>query len=124
MSCDILQRVVGIAGDEVAVQRGLLYVNKNVARAFPEVASLAPSNGNVATKGVSMTRQENGSKASYSWGPIVIPKDHVVVLGDCRDESFDSHMWGPLPVHNVVGRACARYWPLHRLAWFRRDDAS
>jgi signal peptidase I len=48
----------------------------------------------------------------YSFGPITVPKGNLLVLGDNRNASLDSHLWGPLPQANVLGTAIWRYWPL------------
>ena len=50
----------------------------------------------------------------YRFGPETVPPGHVFVLGDARNNSYDSHSWGMLHQGLIVGRAELRYWPLGR----------
>lgn len=119
------QRVVAVAGDRVSVRGGLLYVNDKEAQPLPDVSSVAEYLNKKAPQSVRDTDSlKCYFRASYSLGLTVVPQRHVMVLGDYRDSSFDSHVWGPLPIGNVIGHVRARCWPLGRLAWFRRDPPS
>ncbi|MFP3423295.1 signal peptidase I, partial [Bacillus sp. SIMBA_161] len=51
----------------------------------------------------------------YDFGPVTVPEDHYLVLGDNRNNSYDSHYWGFLPRENIIGRAAVRFWPLGRM---------
>jgi type IV secretory pathway protease TraF len=53
--------------------------------------------------------------AEYEFGPVVVPKGDVLVLGDNRNHSLDGHIWGFLPAENVIGRAVFVYWPPWRV---------
>ena len=53
--------------------------------------------------------------AKYQFGPVVVPKNEVLVLGDNRNQSLDGHIWGFLPKENVIGRAVFVYWPPWRM---------
>ena len=46
-----------------------------------------------------------------AYGPVTVPADHLLVLGDDRNNSFDGRFWGFLPAESVQGVVALRYWP-------------
>ncbi|MEM8641876.1 MAG: signal peptidase I [Cyanobacteria bacterium P01_G01_bin.54] len=54
---------------------------------------------------------------NYEMPSLPIPRESLFVMGDNRNNSNDSHIWGYLPQQNVIGRAMFRFWPLNRMGW-------
>jgi len=46
-----------------------------------------------------------------------VPKGTFFMMGDNRNDSQDSTMWGPLPAKRIVGKADAIFWPINRVNW-------
>ena len=88
---DLIKRVVGVPGDEVAVFDGALYVNGErweepyLNRDLPDTSYYAPT---------------------------TVPEGKVFVMGDNRANSRDSRFFGPLPIDNIEGEAFFVFWPV------------
>jgi signal peptidase I len=97
----LIKRVVGLPGDQIAVENGQLWRNGHPLH--PDWAA---------------------EPMGYSLAPLTVPAGHVLVLGDNRNASLDSHLWGPLPQEQLIGTAVLRYWPLARFGALGRAQAS
>lgn len=87
-----IKRVVAVAGDTIQITGGKVYLNQQVLQE-PYIAQLA----------------------NYELPSVTVPPETMFVLGDNRNQSFDSHAWGFLPEKYVVGQAYKIYWPLERV---------
>jgi len=92
-----IKRVIGLPGDRVQLRDGLVYVN-GVKLNEPY---LYLENGAPVT-----TEPSAGGLAEW-----VVPDGDLLVMGDHRDQSADSRLFGPIPISSVIGRAWLRYWP-------------
>jgi signal peptidase I len=84
-----IKRVIGLPGDTVEINNGRVLINQ-----------------------VFLTEPYIAQAPNYLMSPMVVPPNQLFVMGDNRNNSNDSHVWGFLPAQNIIGHACFRFWPL------------
>ncbi|ACK73051.1 signal peptidase I [Gloeothece citriformis PCC 7424] len=95
-----IKRVIGLPGETVEVKGGRVYIN-----------------------GEALSENYIADQPDYDYGPVTVPPEQYLVLGDNRNNSYDSHYWGFVPKDNIIGRAALRFWPFDRVGTIG-DEAS
>ena len=103
---DYIKRVIGLPGDRVELVDKQLLINGR------------------PTEDPHASYSMSGSMRMY--GPVTVPADHLFVMGDNRDESSDSRVWGFVPRPYLKGKAFLIYWSWDRknygVRWNRLAD--
>ena len=92
-----IKRVIGLPGDRIDVKDGKVYINGKV-----------------------LNERYLDEAPAYNWSSTaltpdgIVPEGHYLVLGDNRNNSYDSHYWGFVPKDKIVGKATVRFWPINR----------
>jgi signal peptidase I len=83
-----IKRLIGVEGDRIAVKNGKVYRNDQP-----------------------LDESYIAEAPKYAMREVVVPKGHYWMMGDNRNYSNDSHIWGFLPKENVIGKATIRFFP-------------
>ena len=94
---DYVKRVIGLPGDVIEIRDKVVYVNGK-RREEPYARHVDPA------------VQPGPGSPRDNFGPITVPAERLFVMGDNRDESYDSRFWGFLPRELVKGQAKLIYW--------------
>ncbi|MDJ0691296.1 MAG: signal peptidase I [Xenococcaceae cyanobacterium MO_188.B32] len=87
-----IKRTIALGGDIISVQNGVVYVNNE-----------------------SLTENYIAELPLYNLLPLQVPEGTIFVMGDNRNNSNDSHIWGFLPETNIIGHAVFRFFPWSRV---------
>ncbi len=88
---ELVKRVVGLPGEEIGIYNGHVYISgKRLEEPYLKEPMI-------------------GDAVAYR-----IPDGTIFVMGDNRNNSEDSRVWGPIPLASVLGRAKLLFWPLSR----------
>lgn len=114
----IVKRVVGMPGDTLEMRDKVLYLNGEV-HDEPYVETRGPRDQHEPGMRWQNGFLVGGARDDYrgtwdNWGPLVVPADHYFMLGDNRDDSLDSRLWGFLEGWRFKGRVAFIYFSYDR----------
>jgi signal peptidase I len=91
-SKDFIKRVIAVEGQTIEVRDRQVYID---GKKWDDPHA---------------TYTQARSRPAEGYGPFTVPPDHVFVMGDNRDQSYDSRFWGPVPNVDIKGKALIIYW--------------
>jgi signal peptidase I len=117
---DYIKRCVGLPGDTIEVRSNFAYVNGVLEgdtllideQFDPEEHAMFQHYRIETLRQRTFTIRKRTKRPSRlaDYGPVVVPPNHLFMMGDNRDNSSDSRYWGFLPQENIVGRAMIIYF--------------
>ncbi|WMJ81905.1 signal peptidase I [Clostridium sp. MB40-C1] len=92
----LVKRVIGVSGDKIDIKNGEVYVNNKILEE-------------------SYIKNKTFKRSDLIHYPIVIPEGKLFVMGDNREVSLDSRIFGLVDIKSVEGKAVFRIWPINKM---------
>ena len=121
---DFIKRVIAGPGDSLRIHDGIVYRNGQALKE-PYIMQrpnyeLEIRDDDMVVDGIPLDPTRSVVPPKSAWqAPDRVPQGYYIVLGDNRNNSDDSHLWGFLRQDQFVGHAFVVFWPLHRIALLR-----
>ena len=121
-SKNFIKRVVGLPGDKIEIKKGTLYINDQPVPVVDQGVSEGRKEGadspyyqnpRVFEEQLGIVKhriQYLRDQTDYDFDPQLVPAKSVFVMGDNRDNSQDSRVWGFVKYEKILGRALIIYW--------------
>ena len=125
---DYIKRCIAIGGDTIEVRNSEVFVNGNsegvkfdLGKKFDSEEGRYVKHTRIKTpygKTYTVRHYVDKNQELDDFGPIVVPEGHYFMMGDNRDNSSDSRVWGTLQEENVVGEALIIYFSWEKAGEF------
>ncbi|MEZ4535665.1 MAG: signal peptidase I [Cyanobacteriota/Melainabacteria group bacterium] len=108
-----IKRVIGLPGDHIRIQAGVgVVINGQLLDESSYIKEIPDYDLNILGDigGRNITNEFIHPYAANGNDPIIVPAGHLFMMGDNRNNSEDSHVWGFLDQKRVIGRAWVLIW--------------
>lgn len=105
---DFIKRIIGVGGDKIEVKAKKVYVNDIL---LDESYTIYRDTG----------LMKQGLTPRDNFGPVIVPRNKFFMMGDNRDQSFDSRFWGFVDMEDIKGKALIIYWSWNSdYSWYKK----